>query len=637
MKAVILAAGLGNRMRPLTSAVPKALIEVGGRCMIGRIVDALVANDVTTILVVTGYRAGDVTAWLTSNFPGIGFQFVHNEHYSETNNIVSTALAFEHLELDDDILLIESDLVCERAVLDRIINSPHPDVALVDRYRTGLDGTVVTVSGGIVTSVIPPQLQLGEFSFADKFKTLNIYKFSKEFCRGVFRNLLSYYARTIDGSCYYELILGILIYMQKAVIWAEILEGEKWAELDDPNDLRVAEFTFNQPAQRRILEETMGAYWSFGASGDLLDFNFIRNMHFPSPAMLAEIRSALPQLLHNYGSTQRSLDQKLAYFLRCRPGRVNVLNGASQLYPYLSARFGHRRALLPAPTFGEYARSLPDHACYDDRPGIDLAEVEEGAGAAEVVVIVNPNNPTGTTVPTAWIHAFAGRHPERLVVVDESFAAFAAQPSVLSLLEERPLPNVLVLTSLSKSLGVPGVRLGYAYTCDPGLHADVTRWLPIWNLNSIAEYLLEIVLKHRESLAASLEQTVADREAFAEQLRALSCVHAVHPSGGNFLLATLRPGPSQSTVPLDSSRSSPSAPVVERLLEHDRIWVKDVSDRIADGGVHLRLAVRLPAENRRLCAALERLAQRAAPAPFDASMGAECGQSQSTGAPGARR
>jgi histidinol-phosphate/aromatic aminotransferase/cobyric acid decarboxylase-like protein/choline kinase len=590
MKAIILAAGLGNRMRPLTQTVPKALIEVGGRCMIGRIVDVLLDNHIRTILVVTGYRAGDIERWLRLHYSDVDFQFLHNERYEETNNIVSTALAFEHLELDDDILLIESDLVCEPAVLERIIKSPHPDVALVDRYRPGFDGTVVTVAGGIVTSVIPPHLQLGEFSFADKFKTLNIYKFSREFCRGAFRQLLTYYARSIDCTCYYELILGILIYVQKAVIRAEILDGEAWAELDDPNDLRVAEFTFNRSRRRRILEEAMGGYWSFG---DVVDFNFIRNMYFPTPAMLAEIRTALPQLIHNYGSTQALLNQKLAYLLLCAAERVNVLNGASQLYPYLSARFGHCRALLPDPTFGEYARGLTNHARYGDRIGIDPAEIESGARKAEVVVFVNPNNPTGTTIPTDWIYAFAQAHPQCMVLVDESFAAFAMQRPMISLLEERPISNVVVLTSLSKSFGVPGLRLGYVYTCDRELSTDITRWLPIWNLNSIAEYLLEIVLKHRESLAASIDRTIAVRLALSEELRALPCVREVHPSGGNFLLVTL------------GSEVGGAASVVERLLEHHGIWVKDVSDRIADGDVHLRVAVRLPEENRRFCAALE--------------------------------
>ena len=79
-----------------------------------------------------------------------------------------------------------------------------------------MDGTVVTIEGGLVHQVIPPHLQVGDFSFRDKFKTVNVYKFSKEFCRTQFRQLLTFYAQTFDDNCYYELILGILIYMRQA-------------------------------------------------------------------------------------------------------------------------------------------------------------------------------------------------------------------------------------------------------------------------------------------------------------------------------------------------------------------------------------------------------------------------------------
>jgi histidinol-phosphate/aromatic aminotransferase/cobyric acid decarboxylase-like protein/choline kinase len=597
VKAIILAAGLGKRMRPLTHTVPKALIEVGGRTIIGRIIEALLQHSVREILVVTGYRADELESWLRRHYPAAGLRFVRNERYRDTNNIVSMALAFEHLELDDDVLLIESDLVCEPAVFERIMASPHPNVALVDRYRTGMDGTVVTVTDGIVTSVIPPHLQAGDFSFADKYKTLNVYKFSKEFCRESFKHLLTYYARTIDRNCYYELILGVLIYMQKAVIRAEVIEGERWAEIDDPNDLRIAEFNFNRAQRHRILQESMGGYWSFE---EVTDFCFIRNRYFPSPSMIAEIRNTLPQLLHNYGSTQEELNRKLAFFLLCPPARVNVLNGASQIYPFLAARFGDRQALLPDPTFGEYRRSFRRYDTYRDRVGIDPGEVEQRAAGARVVVFVNPNNPTGTTLSTEWIHRFASSRPHSLVIVDESFIAFASQPSIVSLLEASPLSNILVITSLSKSWGIPGVRQGYVYTCDPALSAEITRWLPIWNLNSIAEYLLEIVLKHRDSLAASIEETMADREAFRRELMGTPCVGTVHPSGGDFLLVTLRSG------------FGPSAAVVEHLLEREAIYVKDVSDRMGDGRVHLRVAVRLAGENRLLCTALSRLSARKA-------------------------
>jgi histidinol-phosphate/aromatic aminotransferase/cobyric acid decarboxylase-like protein len=454
-----------------------------------------------------------------------------------------------------------------------------------------MDGTVVTVNDGIVTSIIPPHLQAGDFSFADKYKTLNIYKFSEEFCRGSFKELLEYYVQTIDRHSYYEVILGILIYVQKAVIQAEILDGERWAEVDDPNDLRLAEFNFNGPERRRILEESLGGYWSFG---EVLDFCFIRNMYFPTPAMMAEIRNTLPQLINNYGSTQQVLNRKLSLALLCEPHRVNVLNGVSQMYPFLGARFGNRKALIPDPSFREYDRTFPNHDCYDDRVGVDTSEIETLAAHADVVVFVNPNNPTGTTISTEWIFRFAQMRPECLVIVDESFIAFAAEPSIVSMLETRALPNVLVLTSLSKSWGVPGVRLGYAYTCDGSLCEDIAAWLPIWNLNSVAEYLLEIVLKHRDSLAASMEATITDREAFMTELKVTPCVETVYPSGGNFLLVTLRPG-------VESG-----AEIVDRLLERESVYVKNVSNRLGDGRVHLRVAVRQPHENRFFCAALHR-------------------------------
>jgi histidinol-phosphate/aromatic aminotransferase/cobyric acid decarboxylase-like protein/choline kinase len=574
MKAIILTAGYGERMRPLTDVGHKTLLEVGGQSILGRIVGGLVQAGVSQILVVTGHRAAEVEEHLLRGHPGVDFRFMRNERYRETNNIFSMALAFEHLTLDDDVILVEGDLVCEAAVFERIVRSPHPDVALVDRYRIGMDGTVVTVEGGAITSVIPPHLQSGDFSFADKYKTLNVYKFSREFCRTTFKKLLTAYA-AIDDSCYYELVLGILIYLKKATIFAEIIGAERWAEIDDPNDLRVAEFTFNPGEQRRILDATAGGYWSY----DITDFCFIRNMYFPTPSMMAEIKNNLPRLLHNYGSRQEVLNKKLAVFLLCSPERVTVLNGVSQIYPFLAARLAGRRVLLPDPTFGEYGRSFPDQASYPDRIGIDREDVEQRAVDADAVVFVNPNNPTGTTLPTAWIFRFAAERPDKLIVVDESFLAFCGEPSMVALLERTPLPNVIVLASLSKSLGIPGARLGYAYTCDPALAAEVTRALPIWNLNSVAEHVLEIALKHRKSLADSLRATARDRADFAAALAGLPAVAAVHREAG------------------------PAAALADRLLQRHRIYVKDASARIADGRAHLRLAVRLPDEHRRFVAA----------------------------------
>ena len=596
MISLLLAAGMGARMRPLTDDTHKTMLRIAGQPLIDRMIDDLIALGIRTHLVVTGYRAEELRAHLEARYPDETWIFVHNARYAETNNIMSLALAFEHVPEGAGIVLIECDLVCPSGLMRRLVESPWPDVALVDRYRTGMDGTVVTLGElGVVTSVIPPHLQGADFDFRDKFKTLNLYKFSAEFCRSTFRGLLQWYARTMDGTIYYELILGILIYLRQARIHAEVVEGTPWAEVDDPSDLRVAEFTFEPERRREVLEESWGGYWSL----DVLDFSFLRNMHWPTPAMYGEMRRNLPALLQNYGSAQRVLDMKLGWWLLCTEGRAVLLSGQSQAFPFLARRFTGRRALVPAPTFGEYRRAFPDAATYADRFALDPMEIEARAEAenAEIIVIVTPNNPTGTVVPGEAIHAMAKRHPDRMVIVDESFQGFTDAVSMIELLEQEPLDNVLVLVSLSKTMGAPGARLGYAYSCNAFWVEEIRADLPIWNINSVAEHLLEIALKHRGTWGASLKQTRSDRTDFARRLEALPQVKQVVEGGGNFL--AVRP----------NAAYLPQEGLVEHLLRIHSIYVKDVTDKIGDGTVWLRIAVRSADENIRLAAILGALPQ----------------------------
>jgi histidinol-phosphate/aromatic aminotransferase/cobyric acid decarboxylase-like protein/choline kinase len=594
MKAIILAAGVGRRMQPLSNECHKTLLDVGGRSIMGRIIDGLVANDIDDVCIVTGYRAEELETFATGEFPKVRFTFVRNPNFETTNNIYSMALALNHFDCDEDIVLIESDLVFEPAVLTRLLSSTHPNVAVVDRYGLGMDGTVVSVSStGIITQVIPPSLQDERFDFSDKYKTLNIYKFSAEFCRTKFRKLLTYYALSIDNNCYYEMILGILIYMQQVQIYAEILEGERWAEADDPNDLQGAEFVFAPSKRRASLESSWGGYWNTPVT----DFAFIRNMYFPTPSMISELRASLPEVIVNYGSAQHVLDAKLAYFLLCDARNVHALNGASQLYPFLARRFRDSSVLMPAPTFGEYTRAFPRARTYPDAIGIDMADIESMTPVQGLVVIVNPNNPTGSTIPTGAIASFARRHPDTTVLVDESFIEFSDQSSIIPCIEANGgLDNIIVLKSLSKSLGVPGIRLGFVYSTSRGLMDEISDELPVWNLNSVAENFLEILLKHRRDLDESLVLTIKDREQFAVDLANVPLVDWVYPSDANFILLKM------------SMTTEASRLLVDELLKVELIYVKDVSAKFDDGDAYWRLAVRSPFDNTRLCTVLSNIA-----------------------------
>lgn len=593
MKAIILAAGYGNRMRPLTDTQHKTLLRIGDRTVIERIIDGLLVNGVKTIIVALGYRAGELSEFLIQRYgQACELVFVLNPRYRETNNIYSLALVFDQCEIDDDIILIESDLIYEPSVIDRLIHSPYDNVALVDRYRSGMDGTVVTMEGDVVTNVIPPHIQGQNFDFSDKFKTLNIYKFSAEFCRQDFKKILTFYSKAIDDKCYYELILGFLIYMQRESIFGVCVEDLKWAEIDDPNDLRIAEFQFDDARKTDILEKAWGGYWSY----PVLDFAFIRNMHFPPPSVFSEVRSNLVNLLGNYGSSQAILNEKLAYLILQPPDSVIALNGASQVFPMLESFFEGKRILIPAPSFGEYRRIFPDAAIYVDdglRLDSNLADALQQTDP-EVVVLVNPNNPTGSVIPTEMVCRHILTNPGRFFIVDESFIEFSGEPSVAEMVSPG-VRNFLVVKSLSKVLGVPGARLGYAFTNHTELRAFIAAALPIWNMNSVAEFLLEILLKHRNAFSASLKMTIEDRSAFASALRELPSVARVFYSGANFLLIRLK------------CNADALKKWAGQILVKNQIYAKDISAKFDDGHAYMRVAVRLPAENQRLITVLRQL------------------------------
>ena len=583
MKAIILAAGYAKRMRPLSRECHKTLLLAGGQTVLGRIVDSLLTNDVRELVIVTGYRDDQLRGYMAEEYGDLDVTWVHNPDFDTTNNIHSLALAFKEIK-NEEVLIVESDLVVDPEVIKALVNSPYPDVAMVGPHELGMDGTVVTVADNVITQFIPPHLQPETFDFTDAFKTLNIYKFSAQFCDTVFRPTVDFYSQTIDSNCYYESILGILIYMRRCKIFAEVVDNNLWTEIDDPNDLEVANFMFTPEERSSILEGTHGGYWKYRFT----DFCYIRNFHFPTGSMISDLRRNVKPLLANYGSSQQVLDRKISQFLECDADQIVLLNGASQAYPFLRQKFGDTRVLVPKPTFGEYRRIFPNARTYPDEPGIDMNRIEESLSTTDLVVFVNPNNPTGTVLPTEDLFDMASRHPKTVFLIDESFVDFCDETPVQDLLVDKHLDNVLIIKSLSKSLGVPGIRLGYVYSTNRELITTIKEEIPIWNINSMAEYFLELLFKNRPQLEASFQKSKDDRKEFAEALRTLEGVKDVVNGGGHFILVRVDPA------------LFPSPKIVDDLLIQHATYVKDVTEAMGSSDTHLRFAVRDQRDNMRL-------------------------------------
>jgi histidinol-phosphate/aromatic aminotransferase/cobyric acid decarboxylase-like protein len=220
----------------------------------------------------------------------------------------------------------------------------------------------------------------------------------------------------------------------------------------------------------------------------------------------------------------------------------------------------------------------------------------------DLVVVVNPNNPSGVTVATQSLYDAAARTPDTMFLVDESFLVFSGQPSLIRLLEAEPLDNIVILTSLGKSLGVPGLRLGYLYTSNAELRRAFGEFMPIWGVNALAEFFLELTIKFRTDLERSIALTVSERARMRQLLEGLPSVTRVHESGGNFLL-----------VDLAGEDPGAASRLRRDLLAGSRIEVKDISGKFPDRRPRLRLAVRTQEENDRLLTALRALAAEAEP------------------------
>ncbi len=126
MRTVILAAGISARLRPLTDNTPKCLLKIGGKTILERTIDNLLAYNLDDIIIVTGFRQEQIKSFIAERYPQLKMTYIFNERYDTTNNIYSLWLAKDFV-LDDDMLMMDSDILFDKRILELLINSQYPN------------------------------------------------------------------------------------------------------------------------------------------------------------------------------------------------------------------------------------------------------------------------------------------------------------------------------------------------------------------------------------------------------------------------------------------------------------------------------------------------------------------------------
>lgn len=589
---------MGRRLGKLTANDTKCMVRLGGVPIIDRMISQIISNGINKITLVVGYKADHLIEHLSGRFPGVEIGFIRNTIYDKTNNIYSLSLA-KDLLMEDDTILLESDLVFEDGILERILDNDYPDLALVDKYESWMDGTVVKLGedNTIVNFISKKAFDFGE---ADKYyKTVNIYKFSKSFSRGKYVPFLEAYCKSLGNNEYYEQVLKVISLLDNPQLKALMLDGEKWYEIDDIQDLDIAEALFAEDRTR--LSKYYGRYGGYWRFPDMLDFCYLVNPYFPTQRMENEMAANFDTLLREYPSGMKVNSMLAERLFGLDSGYVCVGNGAAELIKAVM-ECSDCRIGVSLPTFEEYPnRTHSDPVLF--HPGNrdfsysadDLMDYFEDKGIG-CLLVINPDNPSGNFIPVKDILRLCKWTENRGIrlIVDESFVDFSEGGRSNSLLNDEALsayPSLMVVKSISKSYGVPGLRLGVLASGDREFVATLKKAVSIWNINSFAEFFMQIFSKYENDYDRACGQFVSERKRFAECLEKIPFLRVVPSQANYFLCEVLDMGARELT---------------ERLLNSYDILIKDCSTKKGvEGKNYVRIAIRNSADNDRLVKALE--------------------------------
>ncbi len=300
MQAVILAAGMGKRLKELTKNNTKCMVEVNGISLIERALRILDKKNLTKIVIVDGYKRENLEKYISGLDIATGIEYVRNEVYDKTNNIYSLLMAKDYL-VSEDTLLLESDLIFEEAVIDALMDDERPTLAVVDHYESWMDGTcmIIDEDDKIVDFIPGKYLRYEE---KDKYyKTVNIYKFDKDFSSKVYIPFLEAYFKAMGVNEYYESVIKLIAMLEGTGIRVKRLNGEKWYEIDDEQDLDIAQSLFpdDDRTAYKAISGRYGGYWRYPK---LMDYCYLVNPYFPPDKMVEEIRSNFKELMTQYPS-----------------------------------------------------------------------------------------------------------------------------------------------------------------------------------------------------------------------------------------------------------------------------------------------------------------------------------------------
>jgi histidinol-phosphate/aromatic aminotransferase/cobyric acid decarboxylase-like protein/choline kinase len=587
MQALILAAGMGKRLGKYTKENTKCMLKINNEPLIKQTLDKLNNVGIKKVILVVGYKKDNLISYLGNQYKNIKIEYIENSIYNKTNNIYSLYLAREKLVKDDTILL-ESDLIFDQKILEKLIDDKRKSLAVVDKYKLWMDGTSVILDEH---DKILNFFSKEYFKFQDVaqyYKTVNIYKFSKEFSSQIYIPFLEAYSKVMGNDEYYESVLKVLTILDKCELRALRLNGEKWYEIDDIHDKMNAEIIFAKTAKEKLslIQKRYGGYWRFP---ELKDFCYLVNPYFPNKKMQEEIKAYFYELISQYPSGLNIQNILAAKMFGIEEENIIVGNGAAEIIRGLGKVIKGDFA-IPFPTFNEY----PETIGYERVKKIISKNDDLSYGVDDLIsfsiennvknlILINPDNPSGNFIKKDELLKLVKKLKENSInlILDESFVDFASNGENETMINQEIIDkhqNLIIIKSISKSYGVPGIRLGVVISSNVKILNKLKSKIPIWNINSFGEYFLQIIGKYKKDYLIACEKIRNERDKFYKKLSKISYLKVI-PSQANYFLCELK--------------NIKSTEFCQLLLDKYNIYIKDLSGKIGfENNNYIRISVR---------------------------------------------
>ena len=603
MQAIILAAGMGRRLGELTKDQTKCMVPVLGVRLIDRLLGQLSKLSLQRVIIVVGYKGQELREYIGNRYDDrLRIEYAENPIYDKTNNIYSLSMVKQQLQ-EDDTLLIESDLIFSDRLFEMIIGNPYPNLALVAKYETWMDGTMVRIDAdNNIVNFVPKKA----FNYADVdkyYKTVNIYKFSRDFAQHKYVPFLEAYCAALGNNEYYEQVLRVITLLDHADLKALPIGDEKWYEIDDVQDLDIAETIFAEGDEMlHRFNYRYGGHWRFPK---MLDYCYLVNPYFPTQRMKDELRANFDTLLTEYPSGMFVNSLLAGKYFGIKQDYVVVGNGAAELIKSLMEGTEGKTGVI-YPTFEEYPHRLrPDQIVAFQPDNDELSYTADDlirfytAHPIETLLLINPDNPSGNFIPMEGLLRLIEWSKQQGIrlIVDESFVDFSEDFEHNSLLHNDILESyqgLVVMKSISKSYGVPGLRLGVLASSDSAVIQQIKKDVSIWNINSFGEFYMQIFGKYEKDYIQACHRFIAERDRFGKLLRTIPYLRVL-PTQANYFCCQV------------TARYT-SAELTKLLLERFNIMAKDCDSKNGlKGNNYIRLSVRSTEDNDRLIEALRTL------------------------------